>query len=265
VSGNTFNGAVEVIGGNLTVSDNTFEQGANLYGVTISATRNNIYGGLHTGGTAKFSGNFYEAYNGRDPDLDGIGDTPYVGNGASDNSPYMRPYGWLTKFYLTLDTNLPSSTPFLINGSSFNMGKGGTITLRLGYVASYSISLPQSLALANGSNMIFVKWGDGMTSPTRTIKLSSNSTLTATYALQAPTITTTTSSSTTTSSTTSTMSTTSSSSTATTPSISTASSPSSTGGGGIPEFSFQVIVVLAFVVVIALSYVIVRRRVPAKA
>jgi hypothetical protein len=45
----------------------------------------------------------------------------------------------------------------MINGSSFSLGEGGTTTLRLGYVASYIISLPQSVSLSNGLRLVFVR------------------------------------------------------------------------------------------------------------
>jgi parallel beta-helix repeat protein len=205
----------------------------------------------------KGEGNYWSTYAGKDSDLDGIGDTPYINGNIVDNYPFMKPNGWLTKFYLTLNTNLPSSTLLSINGSSFNVGKGGTITLRLGYVGSYSISLPRSVSLAKGSSMVFMKWEDGLTSPVRTVKLSSNTSLSAEYTLQAPTITTTTSS-------TSTSSTTSSSSTTTKSSSSSQTTPTSAGGGGIPEFPLQALAISGLVVVVVLSYLVARRRTPPK-
>ena len=140
----------------------------------------------------KGEGNYWSTYTGKDADLDGIGDTPYTAGGITDNYPFMKPNGWLTKFYLTLSTDLPTSTAFQINGTSFSLGQEGTATLRLGYVAAYSFALPQTVKLANGTVLGFSRWGDGVTSPTRVLKLSANSTLVATYVLEAPTTTTTT-------------------------------------------------------------------------
>jgi parallel beta-helix repeat protein len=37
-------------------------------------------------------GNFWSNYNGTDPDMDGIGDTPYVFNRNQDNFPLMQPF-----------------------------------------------------------------------------------------------------------------------------------------------------------------------------
>jgi len=136
---------------------------------------------------------------GKDSNLDGIGDTPLViGNGEQDSYPFMQPNGWLTKFHLTLDTNLPASTAFQINGTSFSVSQGGTANLRLGYFATYSFGLPQTVQLANGSTLNFSRWADGVTSATRTLKLSGNSTLEAVYVLGASTTTTAASSSSTT-------------------------------------------------------------------
>lgn len=185
-------------------------------------------------------GNYWgAAYKGQDANLDGIGDAPYQGiNGIQDNYPFMQPNGWITKFYLTLDTSLPPSTNFSINGSSFTFGKGGTAEARLGYVASYVISLPQSVRLPNGSSLIFVKWGDGSTAPTRMLQLSSNSTLSATYSLQAGATTT----------------------SATTPMSTTTSSSSQGGPGGIPEFPSQLPWAAVVTSLVAASYLLFRRR-----
>src|SRR5208337_2875288 len=68
-----------------------------------------------------------------------------------------------------------------------SLGQTGTATLRLGYVAAYSLALPQKVRLANGSILNFSRWGDGVTSATRTLKLSANSTLEAWYVLEAST------------------------------------------------------------------------------
>ena len=145
----------------------------------------------------KGEGNYWSSYTGKDANFDGIGDTPYNAQGMTDSYPFMKPNGWLTKFYLTLDTNLPVSTAFQINGTSFSLGLEGTATLRLGYVAAYSLALPRTVKLANGTTLGFSRWGDEVTSPTRTLELSANSTLVATYVLEASTTTSSSSSSTT--------------------------------------------------------------------
>src|SRR5208337_5373657 len=146
----------------------------------------------------KGEGNYWSGYKGKDANFDGIGDTPYTAGGITDSYPFMNPNGWLTKFYLTLSTNLPASTAFQVNGTSFSVGQGGTATLRLGYVAAYSLAPPQTVKLANGTILGFSRWRDGVVSPMRTLKLSANSTLAAIYVLEAPITTTTTSSSNTT-------------------------------------------------------------------
>ncbi len=152
-------------------------------------------------------GNYWSSYNGTDANLDGIGDTPFVIPGfVQDNDPIMQPNGWLTTFYLTLNTNLPASTTFQINGTSFSVGQSGSVTLPLGYVANYRFALPQTVKLTNGSTLGFSTWGDGVTSRTRTLELSANSTLEAGYVLEVSTTTTTTTSSSSTTTTSSTSS-----------------------------------------------------------
>jgi hypothetical protein len=195
-------------------------------------------------------GNYWSDYTGKDANFDGIGDTPYTAGGITDSYPFMKPNGWLTKFYLTLDTDLPASTAFQINGTSFSVGQGGTVTLRLGYVADYSLTLPQTVKLANGSTLAFSRWGDGTMSSSRTLQLSANSTLAATYVLEAPTITTTTSSS---SITTSSTSATASSSTSTT------SSSTKTPSQATTTLEFALVGVVA-VVLVVLGVIFFRRR-----
>ena len=211
----------------------------------------------------KGEGNYWSSYTGKDANFDGIGDTPYTAGGITDSYPFMKPNGWLTKFYLTLDTNLPASTAFQINGTSFSVGQTGTATLRLGYVAAYSLALPQTVKLANGTTLSFSRWGDGVTSVTRTLKLSANSTLEAVYVLEA--FTTTSSSTSTTTTTTSTSSSTLASSSSM---LSTRSSSSTTTtSNAVTPSQTATTLELAFVGVVAvvlvvLGAILLRRRGP---
>jgi parallel beta-helix repeat protein len=261
-----YSGSVSIISGSITFSNNVLNfGGGGLYGNQIVVTNNDFYSNIPVQGrTVKVSGNYWNLYVGKDSDLDGIGDTPYVNGQITDPQPYLRPSGWLTKFYLILSTNLPSSSPFSINGSSFSLGKGGTTTLRLGYVASYSISLPQTVALANGSSMVFSRWVDGMGSPARTIALSANASLGATYDVVTLITTTVTSISTVT---TSSISTATKTVTTTLPPITTTSTitvtvASTPSGGGIPEFPYQLFAISVFAFFLVVGYLLVRRRRP---
>jgi parallel beta-helix repeat protein len=182
--------AIGVNGNSETVRDNTIVNSAFFINGVANLVYHNNFINLtsppkdttgRNSWSLKGEGNYWSDYAGKDTTLDGIGDTPYTDGNIIDSYPFMKPNGWITRLYLTLMTNLPAMTPFSINGSSFAFGSSGTANLRLGYVASYSISLPQSVTLANGSSMVFAKWSDGISTPTRTVALSSNTTLGATY------------------------------------------------------------------------------------
>lgn len=277
---------------NNTVMSTSAKPGISIVGTGNAVYHNNFYSSnpnVQPGNTYSMNGegNYWGGYSGKDANLDGIGDTPFTnGNVVVDNYPFMKPDGWLTKFFLTVNTGLPAATQFSINGSAFKLAQGGAAIIRLGYVAKYNISLPQSVALGNGTSLVFAKWSDGTLASSRTISLSSNATLSATYTIAATTTTTTVTSSTTTTSTTtstSTTSTTASSSTtsttvvppantttassanptsSSTSSSSTAVSSTVTGvnvtSGGIPEFSNQLVATIAFTVIIIASFVLVR-------
>lgn len=286
----TYQGLVINGGGNM-IHDNSFANVGypmDMYGSGNLLYRNNFIassssGNMNAGNIWNYrgEGNYWSGYTGSDSDLDGIGDSPYINGNIVDNFPFMKPNGWLTKFYLTLNTSLPYSTQFSINGTAFKIGQSGTITLRLGYGAKYNISLPQSVALSNGTTLVFGKWGDGSNSPARLFSLSSNSTLQATYSPVTATRTTTTS--TTTTSTTSTSSSTATATSTSSTSVTTASSANSNltssstisrsptqttstssinkGGGGIPEFPYQSFTAL-FAFLLVVGYLIIRRRCP---
>ncbi len=130
-------------------------------------------------------GNYWSAYTGKDPNFTGIGDTPYTFKHGQDNYPYMKPNGWLTKFYLITSTNLPAIISFQINGTTFSTDSSGSGTYRLGYVANYNISFPETVTLSNGTQFQFAKWSNGDTSPTQTFALSANTTISVTYAKSA--------------------------------------------------------------------------------
>ncbi|MGA1974786.1 MAG: NosD domain-containing protein [Conexivisphaerales archaeon] len=127
-------------------------------------------------------GNYWSSYNGTDANLDGIGDTPFVIPGVvQDNDPIMQPNGWLTMFYLTLQTNLSTSTTFQINGTSFSIGQSGSVKLPLGYIANYSISFAQDVPVSEGIRLGFLQWSDGTPSASRILSLSANSTVQVSY------------------------------------------------------------------------------------
>lgn len=240
---NNFNSDVDVIGGNLTFRYDNFTAGIEgISGNRVVLAENNIYGNFPVvAQSISASGNYWSSYNGTDSNLDGIGDTPFSNGGVTDSSPYMQPEGWQSQFYLTVDTNVPSLT-FTINGSNFATGTGGGGRYRLGYDSRFTIAFPEVLTLSNGTTVAFSHWSDGNTSPTRSMYLSSNSTLAVVYRAR---------------STNSTLSTTNASSTT---AATTGSSSSSTGAQGIPVFPFQLVAVTVTVLISVVSYLLVRRK-----
>ena|GEM_PF-3698311 len=181
---------------NATISDNTI---MNCNGGVWASTgsvfyHNNLMNNTpqagSTGGAIwdfNGEGNFWSDYQGKDANLDGIGDSPYNGNNFIDNFPLMQQNGWQISLYLTVKTNC-SSVPFYINGTRFTTGPDGTVTLKLGYIASYDLSFSQNTPMPDGSSLNFVKWGDGSTNPSRIMALSSNITVSADLASQPPSL-----------------------------------------------------------------------------
>jgi parallel beta-helix repeat protein len=127
-------------------------------------------------------GNYWSNYTGKDMNFDGLGDTPLMisGGGALDRYPFMKPNGWLTAFWLNVTTNLPS-IPFKVNGTSFSTDPNGRRMMRLGYAADYAFSFPAIIETAQ--SRFSLQSLNGTNSNELIIYLSSNATVTATYAI----------------------------------------------------------------------------------
>jgi parallel beta-helix repeat protein len=181
-------------GGNgAVIRDNTFSNCA--VGLAIPSGANNIIyhnnfindtinAGSPPGNQWSYEGegNYWGGYTGRDANFTGIGDTPYTapGTGITDSYPFIEPDGWLTTFYLAVNTTSPY-VPFSINGTAFTTGPDGTVSLRLGYVANYNISFNQDVPVSEGIRLGFLQWSDRIPSANRTLNLSANSTVQVSY------------------------------------------------------------------------------------
>jgi parallel beta-helix repeat protein len=183
VTGNTVVSApiaVEVRGIDTTIYQNNFLNTSTVHPVLDDyGTGSWDFGG---------DGNYWSVYSGIDPDLDGIGDVPFVipnANGAVDHYPFMRESGWLTRFYLTVDSNIPN-VPFTINGAAkFSTGIDGALKIRLGYDMNYTIDFPSAISLSNVTRLAFTNWNDLPSNQTaRTYSLSANTTIGVNYAEQ---------------------------------------------------------------------------------
>jgi uncharacterized repeat protein (TIGR02543 family) len=84
--------------------------------------------------------------------------------------------------FLYVNTNFPS-VPFSVNGTTFATGPDGSAMLSLEN-GDYDISLAPEVALSDGARLTFLQWADGSASPTRTVSLSSDTTLSASYVTQ---------------------------------------------------------------------------------
>jgi parallel beta-helix repeat protein len=196
IVGNTLYGVGIGAQGGSRITDNTVVGAAaaiNLLGTGTVVYHNNLVNtsavdpASDSTGTNQWDfggeGNYWSVYTGTDPDLDGIGDTPFVipnANGATDHYPFMRENGWLTRFYLSVNTNVPV-VPFTVDTAHFET-YGGTEVIPLGYDEQYNVSFPQTIALTNATRLAFSGWqGSSFNGTERAFNLSSNATIRVNY------------------------------------------------------------------------------------
>lgn len=79
---------------------------------------------------------------------------------------------------LTISSTAPSVPLIEFNGQTYVSDVTGQITILVNSSGSYSLSANSPLTLSSGVRAVFVNWGDGVTSASRTIEVSSDVDLT---------------------------------------------------------------------------------------
>src|SRR5438445_72935 len=90
-------------------------------------------------------GNYWSDYTGTDPDMDGIGDSPYVFNYNQDNYPLMAPYN------SALQYTQPATT-YTISWQGYDWDGGGEETVALN--GQFLASLPTTYSPQNGGTWV---------------------------------------------------------------------------------------------------------------
>ena len=84
--------------------------------------------------------------------------------------------------YVTIETPYPD-IPISVGGKAFVTNANGSAQLMLPW-GDYSISVPETIPISNGTRAGFVDWGDRSNSSTRLVSVGNNLTLKANYRIQ---------------------------------------------------------------------------------
>jgi hypothetical protein len=86
----------------------------------------------------------------------------------------------LVKNQLSLSINAPNQVTVTIDG---NTQPPGTVSINVS-PGTHTLSVPQTLALQTGSQLLFDHWSDGSTQPTKTVDLQDDTSITPVYRTQ---------------------------------------------------------------------------------
>jgi hypothetical protein len=77
-----------------------------------------------------------------------------------------------------------SNVPVSIDGSTINTDPDGKVQVKVSVAGPHTIQVPSEVSILTGTKIIFVKWEDGQTSNSRTLRPADATTLTAEYKTQ---------------------------------------------------------------------------------
>ncbi len=90
----------------------------------------------------------------------------------------------VTPWKLIISTTIPNTSLVRFNGQDHTSDSTGQIVIRVNSTGMYSLSANSPVEISSGTRVVFVQWGDGMTSSSRVINVDSDVTLSVTTKTQ---------------------------------------------------------------------------------